>query len=54
MKKYFLIGAIGLMATAGVTATMLGSSKKKTVKHSKCTYQKTHCPSTCSKTTACY
>jgi len=52
MKKYFLIGAIGLMATAGVTATMLGSTKKKTVKQSK--VHKTHCPSMCPKSTACY
>ena len=35
MKKYLLIAAIGLLTTAGVTATVLSSSKKKETKEMK-------------------
>jgi hypothetical protein len=38
MKKYLLIGGIGLLMTAGVTATVLNNSKKKTT-----TKQKKEC-----------
>ncbi|HWJ91860.1 MAG TPA: hypothetical protein VNR87_12150 [Flavisolibacter sp.] len=51
MKKYLLIAAVGLLTTAGVTATVIGSSKKKTTKHTVKT-----CPHRCVKSasTACY
>jgi len=45
MKKYLLIAAVGLLTTAGVTATVLGTSKKKTNKDAskkECPYKK-HC-----------
>lgn len=45
MKKYLLIAGIGLLTTAGVTATVLGTSKKKTDKDAgkkECPYKK-HC-----------
>ncbi|HEU4473043.1 MAG TPA: hypothetical protein VFR58_18255 [Flavisolibacter sp.] len=54
MKKYILIAGLGLLTTAGVTATVLNSSKKRTAKNTskkECTYKKE-----CRKvaTTACY
>jgi hypothetical protein len=54
MKKYLLIAAVGILTTAGVTATVLGSNKKKTTKQhtsKSCTHS-----SQCSKAvkTACY
>ncbi|MFL5771901.1 MAG: hypothetical protein ACJ75F_02005 [Flavisolibacter sp.] len=45
MKKYLLIAAVGLLTTAGVTATVLGTSTKKTKKEpvrQECPYKK-HC-----------
>ena len=52
MKKYLFIAAVGLLTTAGVTATVIGSSKKKTIKQS----VKKTCPHKCTKSasTACY
>jgi hypothetical protein len=53
MKKYLLIAGVAILTTAGVTATVLGTSKKKTIKDTdkkECPYKKM-----CSKShTACY
>ncbi|MFL5742852.1 MAG: hypothetical protein ACJ75B_21715 [Flavisolibacter sp.] len=51
MKKYLLIAGIGLLTAAGVTATVVGSSKKKTTQHTSksCTH---HCSK--ASRTACY
>ena len=54
MKKYLMIAGVALLTTAGVTATVLGTSKKKTTKDAgkkECPYKK-HC--TRSSSTACY
>lgn len=53
MKKYVIIAAAGLLTTAGVTATVLGTHKKKTETktHKTCPYAK-KCARSAS--TACY
>lgn len=52
MKKYLLIAGAGLLITAGVTATVLNTGKKKTTKDTskECTYHKAQKASK----TACY
>lgn len=44
MKKYVIIVAIGLLTTAGVTASVMGVNNKKTTKKEtikkECTYKK--------------
>jgi hypothetical protein len=55
MKKYLIIGAVGLLTAAGVTATVIGTSHKKTTKETskkECPYKKHQC--TRSASTACY
>jgi hypothetical protein len=54
MKKYFLIAAVGLLTTAGVTATVLSSNKKKSTKET--TQKETKYKKTCTKShrTACF
>jgi hypothetical protein len=54
MKKNLLIAGVALLTTAGVAATVLGTSNKKTNKDAskkECPYKK-HC--TRSSGTACY
>lgn len=54
MKKYVIVGAVALLTTAGVAATVLGGKAKKntkdTTKH--CPYQKSQCSKAAK--TACY
>jgi hypothetical protein len=55
MKKYLLIAAVGLLTTAGVTATVIGTSNKKVRKDAskkECPYKKHCCQA--SSSTACY
>jgi hypothetical protein len=53
MKKYLLVASAGLLLTAGVTATVLNTGKKKTTKNtSKCCMYKEHCMK--ASKTACY
>jgi hypothetical protein len=54
MKKYLLVGAVALLTTAGVTATVLGSKHKKTTKETNkhCPYTKSQCSRAAK--TACY
>ena len=54
MKRYILVAAIGLLTTAGVTATVLSGKNKKTTKETSkdCSTYKSKC-SKASKTT-CY
>ncbi len=54
MKKYILIAGGALLITAGVTATVVSTGKKKTTKDTskECTYKSSKCTKMFK--TACY